>query len=144
MDIYLTKLGNGTFKPSYDDDYEKAKKFQPGSEVKCSITQPRNLKFHRKFFALLNCTLFHMSEELQDRYKSVDDILLEIKMQLGYRECKKSIGGQEYYIPKSISFAKMDNLAFSEFYSRALDVVLKHFLQGITEEQFESEIMTFL
>ena len=54
MELTLIKQFDNSFKLAYDSDFEKAKKIKPLKEVKCKITQPRNIKFHRKFFALIN------------------------------------------------------------------------------------------
>ena len=52
MEIHLVRTSTG-LRPYTDDDYEEMKKIKVGSIVKANIVRPRNIKFHRKFFALI-------------------------------------------------------------------------------------------
>ena len=54
MKLTLIKQLNNTFKLAYDSDYDKAKKIKVGEAYECEIKQSRNIKFHRKYFALIN------------------------------------------------------------------------------------------
>lgn len=47
------------------------------------------------------------------------------------------------FIPESISFRSMDQDAFADFYSKAVNVIIKHFLIGMTPEQIEHVILDF-
>ena len=60
MKVFLVKQGNNSFLPSHDSDYETLKKIKVGVTVSCEIKQPRNIGFHRKFFALINLASFKM------------------------------------------------------------------------------------
>ena len=64
MKVFLVKQLNNSFKIAYNSDYEKIKKLKAGEEYQCEIKRPRNLKFHKKFFALINM-LFRKSRTLQ-------------------------------------------------------------------------------
>ena len=46
------------------------------------------------------------------------------------------------FFPKSIAFSKMDEIEFSELYSKSIDVVL--FFCRRTTEQIEEEILNFM
>lgn len=52
MEIHLVRTSTG-LRPYSDDDYEEMKKIKVGAIVKANIVRPRNVKFHRKFFALI-------------------------------------------------------------------------------------------
>lgn len=52
-DIYLIKQGRALL-PVNDSDAEAIDKLKRGEVYKAAVTAPRNLKFHRKTFALLN------------------------------------------------------------------------------------------
>ena len=52
MELYLRNTSSGLV-PLYDEDYDKKKKLIIGKDYKAKITLARNLKFHRKFFALV-------------------------------------------------------------------------------------------
>lgn len=52
MKLYLLNTREG-LKPMYDEDYDEKKKLKIGEVYEAEIRQPRNLRFHRKYFALL-------------------------------------------------------------------------------------------
>jgi len=54
MKITLIKQLNNTFKIAYDSDYETTKKIKVGEPYEFEFKNVRNLKFHKKFFALMN------------------------------------------------------------------------------------------
>ena len=58
----------------------------------------------------------------------MEDLLTEIKLKTGHYTEHITTKGIVVYIPKSISFAKMDELQFQMFYSKVIDVVLRDFL----------------
>lgn len=105
------------------DDEEKLAKIKFDRIVEVDIRQPRNARFHRKFFALM-----HVVFNNQERYSQMEDLLVEVKLKTGHYQEHITTKGQIVYIPKSISFASMDELEFERFYSRAIDVVLEHFM----------------
>jgi hypothetical protein len=120
MEITLIKTLRGDFKLAYDSDVERAKKI-PLNEPICYLwSKPRNLKFHKKFFGLLN-----MVFENQEQYTNVDHLRKDLTIEAGFYDVRYDLHGIEVREPKSISFAKMDDNEFSEFYNRVVDVVVK-------------------
>ena len=136
MEVYLTKNANGLLIPTYDSDHESCKKIAFGETVKAEITKPRNIGFHRKFFALLN-----MAFNNQDEYDTFEDFRAVMIMKAGFFKQIATDRGLVYF-PKSISFAKMDELEFGDLYSKMIDVVIK--ILSITEENIEQEIINFM
>ena len=136
MEVYLTKNSDGLLIPTYDSDHEYCKKIGFGETVKAVITKPRNMGFHKKFFALLN-----MAFQNQEEYEYFEDFRAVMVMKAGFFKTIATDKGM-VYLPKSLSFAKMDEIEFGELYSKMIDVVIK--LLGITEENIEQEIMSFM
>lgn len=122
MELYLVKQLDNSFKVAHDSDYDKLKKIKPLAMVKCVITQPRNIGFHRKFFALIN-----MVYQNQEHYNNSDDLRADLIVSAGFYEKRVSFFGEEILKPKSISFAKMKQDEFDELYSRVLDEIVTHF-----------------
>ncbi len=143
MELYVVKHINGALMPYSDDDKNKLKPFKIGESFKVKITRPRNLGHHKKYFAFLNIVFDNLPENLEDKIKSIEDLRTEIKMQLGFRELKVSLSGVEYWKPKSISFAKMDQSEFEKFYSNSIDIVCKYILPGVTSEEIKEQIVLF-
>lgn len=118
--IIMQKKQDLSLKPVYNNDIEKIKKLKNGSFVMIEIKQARNPKQHRLLFALLQCVLAQ-----QEKYKSIDDLLDDLKISLGYYT-KKIINNHVVIKPKSISFANMDNIEFTEkILNPALDLFAK-------------------
>ena len=110
-EIYLTKV-DGKFCGSRDEDRKKLARVKEGEEIKVKFSKPRNIKFHKKYFALLNCAVFHMPESVQERIPNVETLLFEVKLQLGHFDQHVTLNGHLVYMTKSISFASMDDIQF--------------------------------
>jgi hypothetical protein len=119
MDIYLVKQLNNTLKAANDSDLEKLNKIKMNEMVKCVMTKPRNIKFHRKFFSLIN-----MVFQNQEVYSDIDNLREELTKACGYFDSYINHKGITVYKAKSISFSKMDNTEFEELYNKFLDVIV--------------------
>ncbi len=132
MEITLIKTLNG-FKLAYNSDFEKAKKIPLNEPIVYSWSKPRNLKFHKKFFALINLVY-----ENQEVYNNIEHLRKDLTVEAGFYDIRHDLHGVEVREPKSISFAKMDDNEFSELYNRFVDVVVKWL--GIEKESIIEEI----
>lgn len=119
MKLFLVKQLNGTFKVAYDSDYEKAKKIKVNELYEVEIRQPRNIKFHNKFFALLELVY-----QNQEAYSNMDDLREDLTIEAGFYREVINLHGQTVKKAKSISFAQMDDFEFSELYSAFVNVVI--------------------
>lgn len=148
LELYLQNTLDG-FKVIYPEDLEKKKSLTLGDTYKVVVSNPRNVKFHRKFFALLAIVMDNLPHDFKIttvngqelEVKTIEDLLWHIKMQTGHHERKVTLGGRVTFEAKSISFAKMDEAQFQEFYSAAIDVILKYFLVGANREDLEDVIV---
>jgi len=138
MEILMQRTLSG-LAPIDDAGQEMLRKVAVGRLVKARVTQSRNIHHHRMFFALLNLVYDNLPETVE--INSVDALLGALKLATGHYEVCKSSAGKEFRIPKSISFAKMDQTEFDQFFQRCCDVIVKHFLPGVTSEQLRSEIL---
>lgn len=122
MKITLIKGLNNTFKIAFDSDYEKAKKIKVGEPLEYEYKQLRNIRFHRKLFALLN-----MVFQNQEIYNNIEHLRKDLTIESGYYDLRPNIHGEEIKEAKSISFANMDQDEFDSYYSAVLDTVVKYF-----------------
>lgn len=116
----------------YDSDYDNKKKLKVGKEYLVTVVSPRNIRFHRKMWALYN-----MVFQNQEMYSHIDDLRKDITVAAGYYRERVNIDGEVIKEAESISFASMDDLKFSELYSATIDVIVKYFhfdKQSIIEE----------
>lgn len=136
MKITLIKQLNNTFKIAYNSDYETAKKISLNEPIEFEFTKKRNVKFHRKFFALLNLVF-----ENQEQYNNIEHLRKDLIISAGYYDLRYNIDGVEIREPKSISFAKMDELEFSEVYNRVIDVVVNWL--GIDKQEIIDNVQQY-
>ena len=119
MKITLVKQLNGTFKTAYNTDYENAKKIKVGEPYEFEYKLPRNYKFHKKFFALLELVFNN-----QEAYTNKEDLREDLTINAGYYRLTENMQGQTVKRAKSISFASMDEAEFSELYNAIVNVVI--------------------
>ena len=122
MKIILIKQFDNSFKPAYDMDLEKLKRIKPNEFIECEIKKKRNIKFHRKFFALIDLVY-----QNQSTYINSEDLRADLIITAGYYTTYINIEGSVVKKADSISFAQMDEHSFNEFYSKIIDVIVLHF-----------------
>ena len=144
MDICLTKDSYNRFIPAFGSDYESAKKIGVGDILKYSVTKPRNIQFHKKYFAMIDCIHRSMDEGLSEIYPIPENLRYVIMILIGQFDIIILPDGTQNKKPKSISFASMDDLEFQKIYPDSLDAGLKYFLKKMNKEEFEKEIQSFL
>ena len=110
-----------------------------GEVVKAEITRPRNVRHHRKFFALLNVIYPH-----QQLYATRNSFRAAMTCALGFGETVKLPDGRTIIVPGSISFAKMDQTAFEQFYDRALTLITERILPGIDRADVTEQVNSVL
>tara|TARA_B100001250_G_scaffold178716_1_gene153599 strand:+ start:455 stop:877 length:423 start_codon:yes stop_codon:yes gene_type:complete len=118
------KKAFGVLVPSLPEDEEKMKGWTNEEIIEVNVRKPRNPKFHRKFFALVGLVFAN-----QEKYTNREDLLVELKIRTGHYKEHINYEGLTIYIPKSISFEKMDELEFEKFYNKVIDVVLQNFMK---------------
>lgn len=125
----------GALRPTDDLGIEAVQKIPDESLVKVTWTQPRNIRFHCKFFVMLQIILAN-----QGHYKSMDDLLDVCKLCIGHVRVVKTRTHGEVRLPKSISFAKMDETEFSAFYNKAVDWMLSEVIPGLQRQHLDAEV----
>lgn len=122
MKIMLCKNLSGHIIPAFDEDKEKLKFLKYGQPFMADVTVPRNLKFHKKYFALINLVF-----QNQEQYDNVDILRRDITIDAGFYTEHVDIWGEVRKEAESISFAKMEEHTFSDLYSRTIDSIVRHF-----------------
>ena len=107
-----------------------------GEDVMVSWRRARNMKFHRKVFALLQ-----MVFENQERYPTFKRFRAEIQKELGYGETYEQDDGKAIFVPDSLSPASMEADEFETFWNDLCNHVITKWLPGVTREELEDEIL---
>ena len=105
-----------------------------GELVSVEVKRPRKIKFHAKFFAMLQIIL-----QNQEHYKSIDDLLCICKLRTGHFHTVLTKQG-EVQIPECISFAAMDDDSFASFYDRACAWVCQEVIPGMASEHLDEAV----
>ncbi len=113
-----------------------------GDVVRVQISKPRNPKHHAKYWAMLN--LVHEGTAVQDLYPTTDKLHQAIKGALGYFSEVKLPDGKVFQVVDSIAFESLDQIAFQEFYDKAVDLIVTQVVPNLDREDLvrEVEVMT--
>ena len=136
MKGFMVKTPSGFLPaPESVEDFEK---IGMGEIVQVEIKKPRNIKFHRKFFALLQVAFAN-----QDKFTNPEHFRKAVLLESGHYEIVQ-IGDKAVFDVNSISFAKCDEYAFSKIYDHALDIILEKYCMGSTKEEIDKAVLQVL
>lgn len=136
MEVWLQKRVNGTLAPMDDMARETVRRLKIGAPILCDVRQPRNGAMHRKFWALITTVW-----QAAGNWDSPEDLLIELKVRLGIvRDVVIRSTGEIVKIPGSISYAKMDQQQFGQFYERAL-IELCEMAGGIESDALRQAVL---
>jgi hypothetical protein len=110
-----------------------------GEIVKAEVTRPRNLRHHRKMYALLQAIFPH-----QTTYPTLKQFEGAVKCAVGFGEMVTLPDGRVMLMPGSWAFSKLDQTAFEQVYERVLDLILTRILPGIDRGDLEREVEDIL
>lgn len=108
---------------------------KPGEGAVVSVKRHRNVRFHRKFFALLHLVFDVWEPAGEKTYrgetlrKDFERFREDILILAGHYEASYGINGQVRLSAKSISFAACDEDTFKGIYEAVLDVVWERILR---------------
>ena len=122
--------------PLYPSDFDDKRKLRLGETYQVEVTNPRNVGFHKKFFAMLN--VGHENTSLDMPFETYRKYMI---VKAGFFTAYQTPKGV-YYDPNSISFASMSQDEFQEVYSRVLDKVIEDV--GLDREDVERQLINFM
>jgi len=112
--------------------WKKLVNMEPGELCEVHTLVPRNPRFHRKFFALLNIGFDAWEPSLQHRgatvEKNFDEFHEEVTILAGHYIQTWTLDGEMRLRAKSISFAAMDDEEFERVYNAVANVLLSKVL----------------
>lgn len=124
----------GSLRPADEQSEDWLRKIANGDLVMAEIRKPRNIQHHRKLWALLKLVCDNMDQPI-----TPEMLLGIIKLRTGYCDVVQTRKG-DVVMPKSIAFESMDQLAFNEFWEKAVDFILSNVLLGVDSEALEREV----
>lgn len=120
MKAFFQKTPENTLRPADDAGAEVLQGLKVGAYVYVAVTRPRNIQHHRLYWALCS----HIAEAIGADRENVSDV---IKLRTGHCTIVQT-KTERVRLPRSISFAKMDQAEFRLFFERCVKVVCEEFL----------------
>jgi len=136
--IYVRRKGN-SLHPCSAADEEALLGYAEGRDLSCTLTRPRSTRQHRFFWALLQ-KICHNHEV----YNRPEQLLLWLKIRLGYVEEVRFHGDQTWWVAKSISFNSMGQDQFRKFFDAALDCIVTEVIPGLDAKHLVQEVEEML
>ncbi len=152
-DVVLMKGAGGGLIPCDEGAREFIEKMKAGVGVRAKITKVRNIKYHRKFFALLNVGFDAWEPPHAEGYrgepiqKQFERFRKDVTVLAGFYEPVYSMKGEVRLEAKSISFGSMEETEFDALYGKVADVLLQRVLKNYTRDDLDrvvEEILRFV
>lgn len=140
---------HGVLVPGNDETTERLEKLKTGDVLRGDFKKARNGLFLRKFFALLDIgydawepgeldTKRGAPEKNRERFRA------QVTVMAGFYNPVFNIDGSVQLIPKSVSFAKMDEDEFGQVYSAVANVLLANILGNYTRADLDNRVAQIL
>ena len=144
MKVNLIKQGQVLI-PATPSDEEKIVSIKSGQFLEVDIKQKRNLKFHKKFFAMLNIGFEAFEPELQGykgqvAVKNFNRFRKDVVIMAGFYDATYDIQGNLKLEAHSISFGKMSEDEFNKVYNACCNVLLLKVLHNYTRNDLDSVV----
>lgn len=152
----LVKMVDGKVRGRTPDDHKAYQahmrmrdELGAGEFFTVKITRPRNGKFHRKFFAMLNYAFEHwepgrsrkrLKFKGQPIEKNFEAFREQVTILAGYYEQSFDLKGRMKLRAKSIAYDSMEDDEFEQLYAAVLDVLLKQVFVNHNREAVEEVI----
>lgn len=149
-EIYIQKA-DGALWAVDADSQEFFAGMKLGVPYKCKITLPRNYKFLRKFFALVNFAYDHWDiDEIETEAgpvaKQKEFFRKQLIIKAGYFDQVFRLDGSFTLEAKSISFASMSEEEFGKLYQATSQAILSEVLTNYTQDDLDrvvDEVLRF-
>lgn len=126
VDLWLKRVGVALL-PDGDESIAAFSKIPFNKPLRAEVKQPRNVQHHKLFWSIVH----RVADGIGSEPENVCDVL---KIATGHCTTVKTKTHGTLSLPKSISFAKMDQTAFSEFFEKCLVVIFQEW--GIDRSAF--------
>ncbi|MYM34878.1 DUF1367 family protein [Duganella sp. FT94W] len=149
-DVLLTKTHAGTLAPADEESAEHIAKLKLGETVSVQMRKKRNMRFHRKYFALLDFAFEQWEPSGELTYqgmpvaKNKERFRKDLIILAGFYESTVNIRSEVRLEAKSISFAQMDEVEFEQLYNATVDVVLRRILTRYTRQDLDEVVNQLL
>ena len=135
MEVLFVKKPYGVLMPCYAQDVDNMARIKNGSTVRANVCMPRNIFFHRKFFALLDVGYTYWEPPLYQGnpvQKNPERYRKDVTILAGRSHVVPRVDGSFTVEADSISFANMPQDEFENLYNGAIEVLRDQILTDWT------------
>ena len=136
MRLLLVRSGD-ILRPAFKSDADAMAKLKDGEAVLFTAKRHRNLMHHRKFFAVLKMVCDNC-----ERWETPEQLLIALKVKLGYVNLITGLEGETIVSPGSIRFEVMDQDSFEKLYDASLPICAEQL--GVTVADIEKNYMGYM
>lgn len=147
-DVIMRKTmlaGRPCLVPVDDDGIEYMARIRNNRDVGVKVTQHRNPRHHRLYFAILKFVREHAVIEGEHIFEDADQEMISTAVKMATGLCRTFIdteSGKAVMAPRSISWGAMDQTEFAPFFQKACDVICKRWMPaGTTPEDVRRELI---
>lgn len=139
------KASGGGLLPVDEQSADVISKWPIGQGVRVDVKRMRNIRFHRRFFALLNIGFDAWEPDLPDHngmptQKNYERFRKDCIIAAGFYEPVVNLKGEVRAEADSISFAAMDDAEFEKVYSAVANVLLQKVLRNYTRSDLDEVV----
>ena len=116
-------------------DEEALEAFPEGKDLTVSVSRTRSQKHNRFFWALLQKICVN-----HETYSRPDQLMLWLKVRLGYVEEVRFHNDKVWWVAKSISFNAMGQDEFKKFFDASLDVIVAEVIPNLDTRHLIREV----
>jgi len=131
----------GSLRPIDQAGEDAMRKIRHDQVVTIEVKRPRNVRFHRMYWALVTLVWEQLDEQ---RYPTAEDLHSAIKIAAGLRTRIVLPDGTVGFIPGSTAFHKMTEDDFAAFFDRVCNLISRHFLPGVTNAELRAEVAALI
>ena len=143
----MTKQRGGLLAPASDLEEEKMKRFKSGEIYQVELKLTRNPAFHGKVFSFFNyCYEYYCGatrNEHYDQSKQFDFFRSELTCLSGYKDVYYRMDGSVRVEAKSISYAKMTQEEFEQFYTALINAACKEVFDSNVSDETYNKLLSF-
>lgn len=148
--VTMLTARNGALVPSGRVWAQALSGLKDGHTYRVEITEPRNIKFHRLFFAAIGFTVLALNDGPAQTTQA--DLVQWLKLKLGMFDVVEldagkvaASKGQTHAIAyRSIAFHKMDQIEFAEFVERAFGLIATDLAPYIKGSPYWADVQSVL
>jgi hypothetical protein len=139
MQEFIVIRKGSTLIPSSPADEELLTQLREGSQYSIKLKKDRSGRHHRFFWGILKTVV-----ENHEEYSKPDQLLLWLKIRLGYVEQVQFHDEKIWWVARSTSFAAMDQIEFKQFFDASLDLIVSEVIKGMGKKELIEEVEKML